>query len=136
MALLLSGCVGIGVVHSKVEEYGDFALSGKPNLRPNEKGAVTKAELKSKWGEPDKIKNADDPRQQRWVYYDGLSWAGVIPMIGIGIPLILPSGHDYVEITFADEKAIGARRSRTGWTGFACGFLDEGGVRKGCDTLK
>jgi hypothetical protein len=131
----LSGCVGIGFVHSKVDEYDGFLLGPKPEVRGGGNVGITQADVKSQWGTPDKIEDGATAKQ-RWIYYDGLSWAGVIPMIGIGIPLLVPSGRDYVEMVFDGDKAFRARRSRTGWSGFICGFLDEGGVQKGCATLK
>jgi hypothetical protein len=120
----VTGCVGIGVVHSK-------------DRQPECENQYTKEYnlnyLKKIYGEPKDI--IEEAEVTSYLYTkDNMALRGVIPMIGIGIPLVLPIGTDYYEIRYKDNKCIDIREEYTEWSGYMCGYLNENGKR-GCDTL-
>jgi hypothetical protein len=126
----LSGCVGIAFVHPKVDEHDRFYLAARPSVLPTSAPNTTKTEATEHWGTPDKIEHVDAVRE-RWFYYNSLSWAGIIPMLILPIPMVIPTGHDYVELLFEGENAVKARTSQTGWSGFACRVFSD----LGCGAL-
>ena len=123
IALALEGCVGIGVVHSKesIKECSNEDSKQK-NLEWLEK-TYGKAELKEK------------NNQTEYVFVkDSTAFRGVIPMLFIGIPLVLPLGTDYYSVTYEGDKCIGVQSEYTNWSGYMCGILNENG-RMGCSSL-
>jgi len=122
-------------VHSKLDEHDRFHLAARPSVLRTSAPNTTKTEATEQWGRPDKTEHVDAIRE-RWFYFNGLSWAGIIPMLILPIPLVIPTGHDYVELLFEGENAVNARTSQTGWSGFACGLLDTSGSNWGCGALR
>ena len=83
-------CVGMGFVYGKEYECANPTLLEKSSIAcdPSKVELVTKQVLMQKWGEPDgkQIKGSTE----HWTYKIDTGYIGVVPMIGIGIPLILP----------------------------------------------
>lgn len=51
--------------------------------------------------------------------------AGVVPMIGVGIPLVVPTGSDYTDIYIQNGTTIKAYKHYTSWSGGYYGPSDD-----------
>ena len=122
-----TGCVGGGIVYSKKTTYENFSIWASSSKEF--KYIDTSTELKNPnksdfikvWGEPNKIKY--EKETTIWIYKTDTSWAGIVPMIGIGIPLIIPTGTNCIELHFyndEDHPFLGVAY-HTSWAGFAYG---------------
>ena len=105
--LYLTSCVGGGIVVGKKEEKAAFAINetrSKPMRRvmPPEGKNPSQNEIRSSWGEPSRKKQKDG--EEVWVYHSGLSIRGAVPMLGIGIPLIVPVGKNGYDFHFSQGK--------------------------------
>jgi len=91
--------------------------------------ASTKADFLKEWGEPDKIISTSED-QQTWIYERHL-WCGVIPMVFIPIPLVLPvcDGFDKIYFMGNEAKLLHTRHSSTG--GFFIVMSPAGGASGG-----
>jgi hypothetical protein len=121
IAVFFSGCIGIGVVHStKYEETKNI-------------GKTTKQikEIYSNITFVEKKENIEYFIAKR----DNFDLKGIIPMIGIGIPLVFPTGYLNTEFQFENNTLIKEYYEDTIWSGFMCGILNENG-KMGCSTLK
>jgi hypothetical protein len=127
---LLSGCYGGGVVHSRTTTTENFSLGYRGEVHPESKeGNPTEAKLQELWGKPDsKIDEKDGV--VIWRYKTGMSMAGVVPMVGVGIPLVVPTGSDYTDIYIKNELAVKAHVSSTTWSGGYYGPANEGTDKK------
>ena len=65
-----------------------------------------------------------------WRYKTGMSMVGVVPMVGVGIPLVVPTGSDYTDIYIKNELAVKAHVSSTTWSGGYYGPANEGTDKK------
>lgn len=76
--------------------------------------ASTKADFLKKWGEPDKIISTSE-NQETWIYERHL-WCGVIPIVIIPIPLVLPvcDGFDRIYFVGNESKLLHTRHTSTG----------------------
>jgi hypothetical protein len=140
---LLSNCIGAGVVFPKKEttwvkpRIGNSVgtLSGNPPgyrypFTEKDPGASC-AEVIAQWGEPDS--QQADGSETTLVYRHGVAWAGIMPIVVFPIPLILPVFPKSTTLTCKDNMLMSAYRISTSMAVAACGMLDEGGVRWGCD---
>jgi len=125
ISLLITGCVGIGVVHSKDRQ------SECENQYTRD---YTLNYLNKIYGEAKSISVIDKNTTTYLYTIDNMAWRGVIPMIGIGIPFVLPIGTDYYEITYTDDKCIKTKEEYTEWSGYMCGYVNENG-KKDCVEL-
>jgi len=91
--------------------------------------ASTKADFLKSWGEPDKIISTSE-NQETWIY-ERLLWCGVIPMVIIPIPLVLPvcDGFDKIYFVGNEAKLLHTRHSSTG--GFFIMMSPAGGASGG-----
>ena len=132
---LLTGCIGGGVVHSKKEELDHFRLGQKGYILPTKNiDNPTESVVAEKWGEPDLKRNERDFTV--WRYKTGVRFTGVVPMVGIGVPLLVPTGSDHVDIYMKKGRALKASRFYTGWSGGYYGPEHEGGGKAQFNTLK
>jgi len=134
MLPFLHGCVGMGFVYGKEHECANPTLMEKAAIScdPSKAALVTKQALMQKWGEPDgKQVNGTT---ERWTYKIDTGYIGIVPMIGIGIPLILPLRNNKIILTLESENLTKATTIQTDWSGYMCGLLNGNG-RMGCSTL-
>lgn len=118
--ILFSGCIGIGVVHPTLYKENYFIGKSYENVK-----SKIDMELLSK------NNNIITYKRKK----DEFKYAGVVPMIGIGIPLILPIGYVHEYYVFKNNICIEESIESTTWNGFMCGLLNENG-KMGCDFLK
>jgi len=156
LMLELSGCAGLVVSTVKnkdlnIEGVGipDFqkekSVKANEQIRQHLRGYLVKGfhvgEKVSKdsalehWGKADRIiKNGDI---EEWQYLgNGHIWVGIIPMIVIPIPLVVPIGHNQTLLTFRENELIKittkdshlkgpACAIYTVHTGPSCGFFSD-----------
>ena len=51
--------------------------------------------------------------------------AGAVPMVGVGVPVVVPTGSDYTDIYFTNGVAMKAYETYTSWSGGYYGPADE-----------
>jgi hypothetical protein len=119
---LLSGCcVGGVAVYSKTKTMEHFSLGPTDDLHPETKAEnPTEAMVQELWGKPDSKRNEKDGVVV-WRYKGVLSWAGLVPMPLIPVPLIAPTGHDCIDIYIKDGVAVKAHMSITYCAGACAG---------------
>ncbi len=141
--LMLQGCVGLGAwtlgTRGESSDHPKIAQTrGIVNLRHTvpEGVPMTATELRSHWGEPDRIESRGDGKEA-WVYKTGgLRWAGMILyLVIIPLPAMMPVGAQDVTLLIHDghiEQAT--RRDWAFKAGAYCGFFGMvyGGL--GCGT--
>ena len=96
----------------------------------------SKSDVVEAWGQPDSkdlIGNTE-----YWQYkQDSLAWAGIIPMVVIPIPLVVPVGKNSVTLGFAGDELISATSQDREGSLAVCGmFLIDhpSGFKFGCFT--
>lgn len=107
---LLSGCMGLVVVHPKEKCVTRFCLGERGSLTngPAAAAPLTAADVLARWGAPDNIQtNAE--AQAVWHYRGPRNWSFVMPAYVIGCPIPVASSHDEVDIYFKDGVARKAR---------------------------
>ena len=119
ISLLFSGCIGIGFIHQK-----------DTNVTENI-GKRFESMLYNNCSKKNDLNNT--------VYIckkDSYDWKGVVPMIGVGIPIAIPVGYNK-DVYYVDEYNIITKEIHkdTSWNGFMCGVLNENGDT-GCSFLK
>ena len=77
-------------------------------------------------------------KKDRLIYYifekKSSTFRGIIPMLLIGIPIILPFGSDNLTLIYKNNKCLKINNEYTDWSGFMCGLLNENG-KFGCSRL-
>jgi hypothetical protein len=105
VALTLYGC-GL-VIRSPEECYGETPYTAVHDYFWDRKAprpkASTKEEFLKDWGKPDEI-ITDSENKETWVYKRKL-WCGIMPIIILPIPLILPVCDGFDRIDFTDNVA-------------------------------
>lgn len=133
--LTLTSCFGLGTMYVANKDYTRFEIvESKPPVytctsvvkdtkRPRN---PTREEVVASWGQPKSKRQSAD--EEVWRYHDGmLNFSGITPMVGIGIPLWVPTGYDGCDIHFprGNAPALKAvqRSTEEGGAGF---FLISG----------
>lgn len=136
LMLLLSGCAGVMTVHNPDTEIKDlnFKLASKGflNTDATENSNYTKKSVLEIWGKPDSIKV--NGAKEQWKYNQtGLAWAGLIPVIIVPIPLLVPVGKNGVVLVFQDELLISAIKNQREGNIAMCGYflMDDSSGSKG-----
>lgn len=142
-AFTLQGCVGLGAWtlgsrttssdHPKIDQP-----RGAVDIRTADTATDLKTakELRTEWGEPDRIDSREDGREE-WIYKTaGLRWSGmVLYIVIVPLPAMIPVGSQYVSFLIHDGQV--ERATRGDWAfkaGAYCGFFGMvyGGL--GCGT--
>jgi hypothetical protein len=105
LCALTQGCIGITKYYTKTEIITDPQLTGagkyrsvftyNPRVSTNHV-VLTPAVLVQKWGEPTSHGRVP-PDYEVWTYRMRTGWNGIIPILIIPIPLVLPTGEKKVE---------------------------------------
>lgn len=135
ISLTLTGCFGLAV-NSPVECKNETPYTGVHDFFGQKGGilaAAPKASTKSvflkEWGEPDK-KIPVLENEETWIYERHL-WCGVIPMVFIPIPLILPVCDGFDKIYFVGNEATRLHTRHTSTGGFFIMMSPAGGAGGG-----
>jgi hypothetical protein len=128
LLLLTQGCVGLGVIKTQSETFHDPFVGCQPGvyaLAPRQTNTVvyTDSWLKANWDTPTSIKHTGAGDQDEiWVYKFGLAWNGVVPIVLIPIPLVLPTGKEQVQFALHQGHVISGTQCRSHSAGGAFGF--------------
>ena len=142
LLLFLSACIGAGVIHNKTESYEQFGFTTyssedlKVIIESEIEENPSKQDFIERWGEPAKIKQTGDTTI--WTYKTGVRWAGAVPMIGIGIPVAVPTGKNSIELHFrhGEDRPYLAQESYTTWSGGYYGPENESSMKSGFHKLE
>lgn len=125
----MTSCVGGGVVHSKKHVYSSFQIMMVPNTKEIFDGNGSKnpssSVIRKQWGKPNRIRSTK--KEAVWTYNKTPRFAGIVPMVGVGVPLIVPTGVDGIDIFFSKGSDIPykAEERTTTWSGGYYGPADE-----------
>jgi len=117
ICLLTQGCVGIVTCGTKTETFQHPIIDLKPWGLTRQPFASTNSAiyttnwLKSHWGEPTSIKvSSSKPGEELWVYKDFQTiYNGIVPLIIVPIPLIVPVGKERAIFQFENGTVISAQ---------------------------
>lgn len=135
----MTSCVGGGVVHSRKHVYHSFKILMVPNTRiisdGNGADNPPSSVIRKQWGEPSRIKS--NRKSEIWTYNTTPRFTGVVPMVGVGIPLMVPTGVDGIDIFFAKGSDIPykAEERTTNWSGGYYGPANEATTNSGFHKL-
>ena len=140
VAFLFSGCVGVATMHNSEKKYDDlnFKLMGRGFLFDDqeENHNYSKSDVIEIWGQPDSKDIRGNVEYCRYKQ-ESLAWAGVIPMVVIPIPLVVPVGNNSVTLGFIDNELVSATSLYRDGSLAVCGaFLMDhpSGFKFGCFT--
>lgn len=140
IAFLLSGCVGVATMHNpeKKHEELNFKLMGRGFLfdYQEKNHNYSKSDVIEIWGKPDNKEVRGSVEYWRYKQ-EGLAWAGVIPMIVIPIPLVVPVGRNSVTLGFNGNELVSATSQYRDGSLAVCGvfLMDQpSGFKFGCFT--
>ena len=110
VAITQSGCIGL-IVNAPAECKNETPFTGVHDIfwtTPHSKEASpkgsTKAEFLKDWGKPDEVISASE-NEETWIYHRKL-WCGVIPVLLLPVPLILPVCDGFDRIEFQGNEAM------------------------------
>lgn len=137
--LSLTGCVGVGVLYPKERsvthdpEFGPDIGEYYPRInyhRSINPGSLKCSELITQWGLPNNISAVGE--KKILIYKHGLVFTGLLPILGVPIPLALPTGRKSTTITCDGEKIMNVFGTGTEMSGTACGIgtFTQGGDAK------
>jgi hypothetical protein len=132
VAITQSGCFGL-IGNRPAECKNETPFTGvhdifwtKPQSEETSPKGSTKAEFLKDWGKPDEIISASE-NEETWIYNRKL-WCGVIPVLVLPVPLILPvcDGFDRIEFQGNEAKSLHTRHiARPGYVNWGPGGADE-----------
>jgi len=124
ISLTVSGCIGF-VTYLPNECTNE---NPKTYIRESDNRIATKADFLNAWGKPDKI-NVASKNTETWIYERHL-WCGVIPIVLIGVPLLLPVCHGFERIEFEGDQAKRLHIRRIVVNGYVAGVTLGGALVK------
>lgn len=141
-----AGCVGIGVVNESVESYPKppFALEREVGYFVNDDYkykdwgrvlAKTKNDVLALWGEP--AKRITNGSSERWFYSRELGWSGLLPVVIVPIPLLVPIGYRETILVFDGDTLTAIEKKRGRERVVICGVIPQGhNMGLGCDVFR
>jgi len=136
--LFLPGCIGIGIVgigdSSMTHIEPEVIMAIEKRMLHNKGEVLTSSVIESQWGPPDDREQVDGGGEI-WKYRGSkLRWHGVVPLILIPIPLVVPFGHEYVTFDVRGGQVVSAVDTSWGFTyRFACAYFMLGIPPIGCE---
>ena len=115
LCLLLSGCIGGGIIKSKTNPYRWYNSHSKTNAE-----VYTSTWLKTNYGKPTNV--ITNGSEEVWTYQSGRIWAGVMPVVIVPIPLAVPVGREAALFTLQDDPIVSATQIKQETIGGAVGF--------------
>jgi hypothetical protein len=134
---LLSSCIGGVVVYPT-----DMPPLEYPWIHGNKGGYSSGRRLKApekcsavmaRWGQADH--QTVDGNATTFVYKKGFAWAGIVPMIMIPIPLVVPVATKSTSLVCENGVVMRASGTETVFRGGYCGLISEE-PRWGCKSEK
>ena len=119
ICLATQGCVGVGALRTKTEVFENPKICDSAGARNVMQGGATNETtytadwLEAHWGKPRSVGQAPpENRGQLSTYKFGLLWNGIVPVVGVPIPLVLPVGREKVVFVLRDGQVVSAKRVR------------------------
>lgn len=125
MCLLLSACAGVLVMHNPkvTQDSQQLKLMGRGYISVGkEQVSYQKADVRQAWGEPDSKKIKGEIEYWRYEQ-NGLAWAGLVPVLVIPIPLVVPVGKNGATLGFSGDELVSAVRQDRDVAGGMCGLF-------------
>ena len=131
VCLLLQGCVGVLVGSRDTTTIPNPSISKAAYLGAVARGGgsaeYTAEWLRSNWGAPASIKAASEGTGELWTYdFKRQCWCGVMPMVIIPIPLMVPTGTEKVVFLLRDDRVVNAKRVEWRTSGVGGGLGPDG----------
>ena len=137
MCLLLSACAGVLVMHNPktTHDSKQLELMGRGYISGDgERSSYQKADVLQAWGEPDSKKTRGEIEYWRYEQ-DSLAWTGLVPVLVIPVPLVVPVGQNHAILGFSGGELVSAVSRDRDMAGGMCGmFLMDhpAGLKFGC----
>jgi len=126
--LLLTSCVGIGVFHKSNKLKNDVFPFGFECFKDNNKNykhcfprSVRKKDLIKKLGAPYYSEKVGE-NEEKLVYKSGFGWSGINIMLGIPIPIGIPTYKKNKYFYFKNDDLLKAQEECPELFGIWCGF--------------
>lgn len=124
--IFLQGCIGIGVlgIGDRPGPTGSVPnLHSKRTLVQYQGQPLSADYVRSQWGEPDHREQIDGG-EESWEYRGkNLRWHGLVPMLLLPLPLVVPFGHNYVTLVIQNGQVQSTKTTHWDFTfGFYCGY--------------
>lgn len=142
-ALSLGGCVGLGAwtLGSRTDSSDHPTIHSTRGALDVQQTASAHSvpsatELRSKWGEPDRIDRREDGTEE-WTYKTpGLRWSGlVLYLVVVPLPAMVPVGSQTVSFVVHEGRIEQATRRDWAFKGGAyCGYFGMMYGRLSCGT--
>lgn len=137
VCLLIQGCVGVAALNATKEEISNPVINDVASLNAVSAGTAhnvrtnldyTAQWLEAHWGNPNTITpESGAGGGEIGTYKFGSSWRGVIPMLIVPIPLVLPTGSDRIVLVMRESRAVSAERVGSRFSGAGAGLLGPDG---------
>jgi hypothetical protein len=103
---LLAGCGG-NAFYGRRGSFDQFSLESKGHVQPVVTSTnLTEAKVKELWGQPDSTRTENNGMTV-WRYRGDVAVRGAFLVLClVPVPLIVPTGHDYVDIYFKEGVAV------------------------------
>lgn len=112
MAAMLSGCM-IGVSNNTFSQIG--------SVRNDQYNVSTRAEVLARFGKPLRV-DALPNGHEKYVYSGSLAWRGVVGMVILPVPLLLPVGFNELYFEFERERLVRVTAEEMGSRFYGCMF--------------
>ena len=135
ITIMLQGCVGGMVLHQNNRTFNGVGVvnADMPPTTSKCKNASTNENTKtiqSRYGLPTSIETNGDA--ETWRYKGSLGWSGIVPILVIPIPLIVPTGHRDTVLNFSNGKLVSVTNEGTSGPAAVCGLLMLHNIEFGC----
>ncbi len=130
--LLLQGCVGVAVCSRDTKTLKNPVIMETPHVASVMEGVgateYTTVWLKDHWGTPTRVQAASAGIEEVWTYnLKRQCWCGVVPMLIIPSPLVVPTGAENVAFKVCDGRVLSAETVQRSSGGAAVGLLSAEG---------
>lgn len=108
-ALSLSGCIGASIYHDERISFEAPQIDPEGTVQSGRSlDAISRADVECIWGPPAKLRRVGE-REERWTYLSSdLRWVGVLLVVILPVPMMVPVGHESVTLTLKDDRVLGA----------------------------
>lgn len=123
-AIFLTGCVGYIATDNQMKEFkqGEFSLGVRGFVIGHMAEEISQEKLIQAWGEPD-LKYREGGYEY-WRYdKDKYIWSGVVAVVIIPIPLMVPTGTDHAIFKVHDTNILSVSENRNFGKTVLCGLF-------------
>jgi hypothetical protein len=131
---LTQGCVGVVVGSKGTSVIRHASISETPGVSGIQAWASSygvdypTAWVNAHWGPPTSVKASPHGNGEIWTYkFPRQCWVGVMPMIIIPIPLMVPAGHERVVFLIHQDQVVAVTKVESRWAGVGAGLFSHEG---------